>query len=97
MGGLSSFPVPGRGAFSQFKVDENRRLTPDFCPLFVLGLVIIMQCIDIVGEMQGLIDCYVYFAKTLQNMGLYSYYTYFNGESNHVDNGQQADFLQLWS
>ena len=97
MGGLSSFPVPGWGAFSQFKVDENRRLTPDFGPFFVPGLVIIVQGCGIVGEMQGLIGRYVNFAKTLQNMGLYSYYTYFNGESNHVDNGQQADLLQLWS
>ena len=72
-------------------------MTPDFGPLSVSGGVIIVQGVGIIGEVLRLIGCYVNFAKTLQNMGLYSYYTYFNGESNHVDNGQQADFLQLWS
>lgn len=72
-------------------------MTPDFGPLSVSGGVIIVQGVGIIGEVLRLIGRYVNFAKTLQNMGLYSYYTYFNGESNHVDNGQQADFLQLWS
>ena len=38
---------------------ENRRLTPDFCPLFVPLGVIILQGVVIIGEVQWLIGRYV--------------------------------------